>query len=1602
MADDFPDTLSPDQMEQGAPSQSAGDTDPFPDTMSDEQFSKGGDFPDEISDEDFQASPHTSSKTGVSLRGLAEGALPAVGGLVTGLGVGAAVSAATSPFITPVGGFVAGAGAGITAGTEAQKLIKKGQDWALEKMGLHDPEQEQTDIAQHPYIKEAAEMAPAAALLKPTGSMAQRAAGAGVGGAAAAYQQYMDEGKVDWKHVAEGAGFGGAFPNVNRLGGKVMGGSGTPASTGKPGGQPIEGEVIPPEAKRFTGDPSLDEELKTAYAARDSFDPGSPLHSNANDYIDSILSRGDGKDSAFMDLKAEKQSDGQGTRSAAMNSGALGNASEAARPSEDADNTGNPDRAPMQARIAARPSSLLRDYRKGAPQNPVPAPPAQKTLPPPEPQAPVETGLGPAAMRPQPPEGEATATVTPYHQKIIDTAMNHLQEAGHEEVLARLKALPPDQQVQKASQLLHALASETGEAKGAAGEAVLPRPARKMEGEGAVTVRNKGDLARKQGSRDAIRAAVAKFGGDQTNLIPTSVADKTNLIGRLKQMVDHGVAQFGGKDPTNPKAGGYRPNVKESQYQIFKAAQKVVAKPTPANINEYFKAAQAGQHDGDTEAKADLATEMQKTNEINARIEKGVYIPEAAQEAQIAKAQQGAPKVRPEYTDWAGKVTPAFEKESGYGHRDYNVAQGSLRTWLRGLSDEAEKAVRNANPDIENEIETTRDPVQLKHNYATDLAEAQTPKEVTPPAPTGVVASKTPTRNDPNTWRTMDKNSPEFKALAAKYGGFKATPEEAAAARAKADVRLQSELSAETAPVDPDTAKPTPVRDLVDQIKKAMGDQSGSFNISAIKIPQWIKDSWAGTKTDIQKYAETLGGDFTKLHNAVAQYKHDQWNRVVAATAKGEAVSPAQAGQGYRAKEWGEEALLPAKVRDWDKTHIAPMASENNALYDKVRYLSKKLGFDPHDKLYERVDLGNGFPKHVPRMTTDQEFEGGKKAGFDPISTRRNNLNPTTDATKDRSEMGLQNDNGDRRVIIPGESDFSYIKDGKFISKTNFNPGGGFDPRQIGDKITRNGETWTVTPATIDEIKQAYGKNAAGDWVRNYHDNPALTYANSNIGLYEALQKLRTLDKIMSDPTFTANQTRDSQDPRVLSGEFELTKLPQFKGIYMPKSWAWTMDDFAKEGFNPESPSMGHRVDQLGNAAAAGTKLMFFLQPTIHMGNEFAKWAPGRGLAWLPGNEMIPKSLGGKGSWPGSDYKNLAVTGAKAMKSVYSQDDTQRRIRAAGGNPMLMHTISQDMMPHIARQLGIDIAQNEAKWNPIAAKFNTTTPLLLKSIARQPNKWMWAFTDSLYTQRFLESELNHPNWTDEQHVDNVEKVIDAYHMPPTIGTKGAGGRLLKQLLSDRMVTLFGHYKYGLYNTLSSQVGGIFKKQSSPYERADSAAAFLLTVAGATWGMDKINDAYKEWTGRNSDVGARGAMAPIRRAREVALGTKSMHSVMGDLWTPSVLGSTAKALWDDQNPFGKQIMKQGDPIPEQGAEALDYLMQQYTSPLRAAGQAATGKIDWPEAGKRMLEGQAGITTQAPMKAKTQKSIARSQDRARSSSSGIGEAIVKGLRGMIPSR
>lgn len=1549
--DDFPDTLDPQEFAGPSGATQEPPKEDFPETLDPRAFDQ---FPETLSPADFDASPSTSSVPGVAARGVAEGAIPAVSGLAAGLRVGTMLSPA-GPVVATVGGLAAGLGAGL--------LMATGQDKVMELMGLRDSgtfsrEQQQTDEAQHPYVKWAGEQAPAAVLLSPLGTLGQRAIGAGIGAVVGAGTDYAQTGHVDPVKVALSAGMGAAFPTANRWGEAAAGGGGSepprPRAPGSlppdpNGGAPLNGEVLPPEpgGLGYQNTGKFAKDIQRATEQRDALDPADPMWQHWNTYLAELQSRADGKGGIDVDASLGPASDDHpftyqmADRANDVTTTSVGVAHENS-PAPQVEGAGNPVGAPMEARTAQRPSGALRDYRKLPEPKPPDAEPTQPSTV--VSQAPIHEDLaaalapreqsaapqGEAAATPavaeprpapveQPPRAapepaaqpEVTAAVTPQEQHIASSALKALQKAGMQEAARRLQALPPKEQAVAATKLLQALSSKSGEAGGNATEVRVPF--KRQELASGVMGRSKADVARKQGVLDAYESAVAKHppGENETN---------GQTLDRARTMVKDADALTKGET--------YRPNVKPPSWQVIKQARDMLRKPTPENVDKFRQAeALVG-----GEKVADQKSLDQETSRIDSDIEHKPQIEDAAAEALISQNQPAAG--RPEHEH--------FNNEKGDESAVYTREHNGLTQWLNNLSDESHAALLDAHPDLETNVKATQDPKALHDELMDDLSDWQA-KNLAPkaefevqPAETARPSKRTPIKSradldatEPGAPASVGKSlkgSPEFDKLAAQYGG--PSPKKNA-------VYDLAHEEAQAKPVDGSD------QSLQDHLTRFMRDESG-----AVPIPHWMQTIGrnlfsARPDQHVLDYGDQIGMRGVHLRTDIAMAKQEALaNARVAVYPDGSLPTPAEFGKMYRAMEQGTVPLLSAKQRQYVNDFITPVQRKAEAAYDELRALSIKHQLSGWDEMPVRKNNGNGFTEFTFRRLKTDPLDDT----FEPI-TNRSSLSNWAASAMERDWFSLQNvDTGDRHVYHVNE-------DGKMVLYKNHNPGraktfpSSFNPRDIGAEIMMGNSRMKVEHATIDEL-MAHGNGKNGQPLK-YSDNPVYVVSDAFVGLKAALARVKLLDSLLTDQTFKDLSTFQKQKADTMWGKDNHAKtiLPQLKDRYMPKPLAWALDDLVKTGFNYNG---NQALEALSRFSQAMLKPFYFLGPEVHVFNELDKFLIGRGY----------------------DNMNLPATAKhfmRGLQSVRAQDGLQKEIMAAGGNPMFIHALTARVMPQIAKIVGEDSAVRPWKYDPINKVFGVNTKEVAQRMYQASNKAMWWQSDVLYTA--LYSEQKAKGLSPEAAVHETEKIIDSYVVPTTfgksIGLEGTDlGRALQKVLTDPTTAVFGRFHYGLYKMAAGIVKNMFGFNSTPTQRIKGASQAAMLMLMANFVYPALSAGYAKLTGNpQSEVEKRGLTKVATLPLEIAHGKKDIADAMRTAWSMAPATDAALRLHENKDFAGRKLIDLAGPTKRVPGQVAEFAADTLVSPVAAASRGyeqGGGKF----ALQRFIESNMGLKTPSP--------------------------------------
>lgn len=1126
----------------------------------------------------------------------------------------------------------------------------------------------------------------------------------------------------------------------------------------------------------------------------------------------------------------------------------------------------------------------------------------------------------PEARPPAPQTGPVTAAVTPQELRITAMARAELNEAaktnpGMKQILDRLDQLPPKVQAQKATQLLALMQREQGQAVGTSTqEARIPFKRPTLEG--GLQARSKGDLARKSGALEAAKNAATAVTSKLTEnrQVPTSVEDRTALQAELKPVLEAAQKANGGKHPTE----SYRPNVKPIEWQWYRAAQKVAANPTPKNVRDYVTLETAVRNG----ATAETAKDFQQTGHIQGDIENRPQLSEAAAEARTAQAAENARYIPRETFE---RLPPMKNSKGEVGQdQTYVTQQNDLRDWLNELPDrEYEKLQSLQDDSLRFLVEDSNDPAELHSMFRQELAQAggkrptedmePVPAEEAPPSRiTPITNAEDLARFEPtepgakaSKGRVLDKNSEEFKRLAAQYGSpvgpeSKLSPgEQKAQYLQKNSARLASEIDNQREGWA-DAVDGTP-QGFKNKIRAFMGDEGGKMD-----MPHWLRDT---SLPEWRDYAESLGRSFKGLLNNRLKEKIAMQARLAAAPT----LTPDKWRAIYRAGENRTINQLSPELQQVYQDHVLPLKKEYDAAMQRMVALNAQhnLGLDLPDLTKPGVSKD-----WMPRIQKGKQmYDKAEEDAFDPVVGR--GVGHWASTFERRSYYALQDASGNRMTLQvegkPGAMEGIIWRGGK---STKIGKLPSSFTADIGDTVNlkQKGQTntWTVDHATADEIAKATGGKV------EYHENPMMAFGQQLEGAKNALANADLIVSVRNDPRWKANTTTDIQEAQEKGYDLAESKLKQLgqdqhgKQVYMPRNMRWALDDFAQPGF-------GNDWGVMRNGATGLLKTLFTFTPLRHPINELDLFAVGRGFDWAKP----------------SGYASLWRNGINAYKSVNTQDAIQKEIRDAGGKTMLASVLVRDMWAKQAKRFGMDISQNPSQWDPIARIWRVTSPELGRTAYNLATDPTWRLSDYLYTTRYL--ELREQGYSPQEAVKEVEHFISNYDLPTTVGAPNTPfGRFLAQSMGEPVISAFGRYKYGLFRTYAHVMRNI--AMGNPQERQKAVGnllAGLIMLGGVYEAADKVLQMISGNPG--AEMTRAGASTLPYGLYEMATGEKSPPLMR--LATPSIPAKMGYELVTNKDWRGQPIFPAGASPGESAALGADWAAQNLVPPFSTIERAA---------------------------------------------------------------
>lgn len=662
-------------------------------------------------------------------------------------------------------------------------------------------------------------------------------------------------------------------------------------------------------------------------------------------------------------------------------------------------------------------------------------------------------------------------------------------------------------------------------------------------------------------------------------------------------------------------------------------------------------------------------------------------------------------------------------------------------------------------------------------------------------------------------------------------------------------------------------------------LQKLIKSLRGNFGPRAQKVAQTYR---ARTPTSVrQEYAASLDQGLFTIK------KLDEETRVQdlkKAKADPEPMKdPKVQEQVYLAREAGKLHTLPADIKAYYDKYLAPVFAENDDLFDKISKLGGNLGDKVKDHVY-RIAKG-----------LHPDYGGDPIAGVQGAR----GLSRTASMLKDRQFYAIEDAKGNRKIVSPTETGYAEWDNGKQTFRQNAN----FEPK-VGETFSdHNSVQQTVSKALTPEIEQhALFSNGA---KAEYYKHAALSAYETHAYLSDVLRHQQFLESLKADLDKRKWMTKNAAEGR--ANGWQKTVFPQMDEYYMPNQLRYVMDDFAKSGLHESALDWPRELSQ------KVTKLLFW-NPVPHLGNVGVHWAVARGFDWLPGN---------------GNYKRLAETGAQAIKSVMNQDHIQTEMRSIGSGTVYGGVITSNFLHELGHAYGMTIKSNPHKWDPIARTLGMSTPDLARAVYRASSKIMWAGNDMMLTQKYLENKAK--GMTPQQARTDAERDIPNYRIPATVITSGAGGRFMAKALGDPLISAFGRYHFGVFNSYANIIKDA--AQGSPEQRKE-AIGKMMVMAAIAYGVYPLLDSMAKVVTGNKDASMqrRGPISIPHHLGRALQGIEDPMQAARGTFTIAPMAATAMETLANRDWAGRPIMMPGDVSQATKAPTMG-------GKVRAAGRAA---------------------------------------------------------------
>jgi hypothetical protein len=1047
----------------------------------------------------------------------------------------------------------------------------------------------------------------------------------------------------------------------------------------------------------------------------------------------------------------------------------------------------------------------------------------------------------------------ATEGVKP-EPKVVTAAVTRMREAGvPEEAIAKFNSLEPSARIAEASKYVNGRKKpgEMARPDRVRGAAPVVEGIKTDEGK-PVTARDKADAARKSADVKTMNDAHEALGKIE---VPTTPEEKAALKARLQTFLDA------------TKGVTYKPALKHEPYVVARAAKKLLTAKNPSekSWNTFVSDALVGDEARATQRiEADIGRNKRSGDEAVATAEAKLAEHNDVEDVAIENVN-------------LERATRAIKELDQYfrGARDREELSAKAQKTLSAMPAEIRKAAFDAEPDSP---EATKVASWLRNHF-------------TEPQETPVKTARDIKRIEPAAH--IDATTPEGqKALDKVLSKAPEEPKASEVRKIKPDAKMLADILERSKQADvknkagkapegeaPPQVRTKSARDLFDVFSK---DEGGKLDLDGImadvtaalkktgyaaKKNFWQpkgKDSYIARtpKSPQEEYARSLSDDLQKVRQGDIDHKLGLMqlvDRLPKALNNPEALEKV-----YLARESGKISSLPPFLQRLYEQHLEPIFEQNDKLFDNIQKLAPdRIGPEVKDHVY-RILKGDTSENNI--LKTGESTDPVE--GINAISTAQRG------PALNRRFVALERQDGKRFVIALNDNGFTIWKNGspQRIVDPTFN-------YKAGDKLTVGKNTFTMKEAMTPEI-EVHAKMDGGKSAEYYH-NAALSATAANAYLGSMARHLQYLETLKKDPAFT----RFASPPGSKAPDsWVTTSLPNFKDWKMDPQLSHVMNDYAQPGFNEANLNFMRRLSQ------AVTKTIFWL-PTAHINNVGSHWFVGRGWDWI-----TPKG-----------YQGLVVDGAKAIKSVISQDAFQSQMREHGAGSIYGGVLTQNFMEKLGKAAGEDIRRNPSKWDPIAKTLGVGPSDLARAIYNGSSKMMWAANDMFLTHQVMENMRKGMDMPEA--IQHAERHIPNYRVPTTVLNGGRSGRIMSQVMQDPLVTSFGRYHYGVYNSYAHMVKDLVQGDG---HRKLEAIGNLMALGIMAFAVKPLFDAGAKYlTGNDkAEVQSRGPLGPLHHvARSGEALSDPMQFARSTVTIPPLTSTILETLFN-KDWRGKSIVEPG--------------------------------------------------------------------------------------------